>query len=64
MADVTMCNDWNCPYQDNCWRLLAPPNKPAQAYQDFEFDYNGFNNGTNEKGCDFYIAMDELELND
>ena len=61
MSDITMCNNWDCPNQDNCWRLLAPPDKLAQAYQDFKFDYDGFNSGTNEKGCDFYIATDELE---
>ena len=60
MADIIMCTDWDCPYQDNCWRLLAPPDKNRQSYQDFKFDYDGFNDGSNDKGCDFYIPMDEL----
>lgn len=60
MADITMCTDWGCPHQDNCWRLLAPPNKHAQAYGNFKFDYDGFNNGASEDGCGYYIAMDEL----
>lgn len=55
-----MCTDWDCPNQDNCWRLLAPPNKHKQSYQDFNFDYDGFNDGTNDVGCEYYIAMDEL----
>lgn len=55
-----MCTNHDCPMQDNCWRLLAPPDKIRQAYQDFKFDYDGFNDGTNDKGCDLYIAMDEL----
>ena len=57
-----MCTDFDCPFQDNCWRLLAPPDKLIQAYQDFKFDYEGFNDGTNEAGCDFYIPMDEMNF--
>lgn len=60
MADIIMCTNWDCPHQDDCWRLLAPPDKFHQYYQDFKFDYEGFERGTNEKGCDFYIPMDEL----
>lgn len=64
MADITMCQNWDCPHQDNCWRLLAPPELKGQKYQDFKFDYDGFENGENEKGCDHYIAMDELIFGD
>jgi len=60
MADITMCTNIDCPHQDNCWRLLAPPDLHIQAYQEFSFDYDGFENGTNERGCDFYIATDEI----
>jgi hypothetical protein len=61
MTDITMCQNFDCPMQDNCWRLLAPPDKVNQSYQTFEFDYDGFENGSNVNGCDFYIAMDELD---
>jgi hypothetical protein len=58
-----MCKDWDCPNQDNCWRLLAPPDLHKQAYQDFKFDYDAYETSDNENhGCDFYIAMDELEI--
>jgi len=63
MADITMCQDWNCPHQDNCWRLLAPPDELKQSYQDFKFDYEAYeHSGNNSNGCDFYIAMDELDF--
>mgnify|MGYP003625886593 FL=1 len=59
MSDITMCKNWDCPYQDNCWRLLAPPNLTNQAYQDFKFDYEAFEtNNPDGSGCDFYIDMD------
>lgn len=63
MADITMCKDWDCPNQDNCWRLWAPPDLHKQAYQDFKFDYEAYETSDNKNhGCDFYIAMDELEI--
>ena len=65
MSDITMCEDWDCPNQDTCWRLLAPPNKHKQAYQDFKFDYEYYeiNGDVNNKGCDFYISTEELTFN-
>ena len=59
MSDITMCQNWDCPYQDNCWRLLAPPELIGQAYQDFKFDYEAFESDNScGSGCDFYIDMD------
>jgi len=63
MPDITMCTNEDCPNHENCWRLLAPPSKFRQSYALFEFDYAGFEAGTNTIGCDYYIAMDELEFN-
>ena len=60
MADITMCKNWDCPMQDNCWRLLAPPNLMRQSYCDFKFDDADFESGG--VGCDSYIAMDELNF--
>lgn len=61
MSGITMCQDWDCPNQDSCWRLLAPPDKHAQSYQDFKFDYEAFeeNNDPKNSGCEFYINMEK-----
>ena len=62
MSDITMCNRDDCPNQDNCWRLNAPPDLIDQSYQLFYFDYDEFELDNNSNGCDFYIAMDELDF--
>ena len=62
MADIEMCARNDCPNQDNCWRLNAPPNIPNQYYKMFDFDYEAFESGDSKNGCDFYIAMDELDF--
>jgi len=55
MADITMCKRFDCPLQDNCWRLNAPPDLTKQSYQMFEIDMI-------EVECEFYIPQDELEF--
>lgn len=60
MTDITMCQNYDCPEQDNCWRLNAPPNKIRQSYAKFEFDYDLFESGG--IGCADYIPMDELKI--
>ena len=62
MADITMCTREDCPNQDNCWRLNAPANLHRQPYSLFDFDYEKFESGESKSGCDFYIAMDELNF--
>ena len=53
MADITMCTREDCPLQDSCWRLNAPPNLHRQSYQLFEIDMINIE-------CDNYIPQDEL----
>ena len=53
MAGITMCTRDDCPLQDNCWRLNAPPDKWWQSYQLFEIDMDKIE-------CENYIPQDEL----
>lgn len=32
MADITLCNDHECPMSDYCYRHEAPPNGQSQPY--------------------------------
>ena len=32
MADITMCNDKQCPLKDKCYRFTAPANPYRQSY--------------------------------
>ena len=57
MVDLTMCTDFDCPNQDSCWRLNAPPDLIAQSYQYFNFDYELFEH-TSDYQCEFYINME------
>jgi len=45
----------DCPHQDNCWRLNAPPDLHQQSYNVFVFNEETFE-------CDGYIPMDELSV--
>jgi len=56
MSDVTMCTFDDCPLQDNCWRLNAPPEKKGQKYHTFNIDLE-------EVVCNNYIPMDEIDFN-
>lgn len=60
MSDITMCQDYDCPNQYSCWRLLAPPDKYAQSYHDFKFNYELYEQG--EYQCEFYIDMYQLNF--
>ncbi|PHR55951.1 MAG: hypothetical protein COA43_14625 [Robiginitomaculum sp.] len=60
--DIAMCRDFDCPNQDSCWRLNAPPNLHHQSYCDFKFDYYAYEAGNYE--CKFYIDMTKLEFKD
>ena len=51
-----MCSREDCPNQDNCWRLNAPPDLINQSYQLFDFDYDKFERDNNSNGCDFYLC--------
>ena len=55
MADIIMCSRDDCPLQDNCWRLNAPPDTINQKYQMFEIDMV-------EVECVFYVPQDELDF--
>jgi hypothetical protein len=59
MADITMCQNHDCPIVDNCWRYSAPPDLKMQSYAEFVFDDDDFDRGGN--GCKYYIAMDVSE---
>lgn len=60
MPDITMCKNYNCPAQDTCWRLNAPPNKFRQSYASFSFDEDGFEeHGDFKKSCGFYIDSEQ-----
>jgi hypothetical protein len=59
MSDITMCTDQDCPMQDSCRRLNAPPDLHRQSYQDFKFNYDEFENNNNYQ-CEFYIDMQDI----
>ena len=32
MADITMCNDYECPQKERCYRFMANPSTFWQSY--------------------------------
>lgn len=40
MADITMCQNKECPLSKNCYRFTAKPNDYSQSYSDFKPVYN------------------------
>ena len=32
MPDITMCNDYECPQKERCYRFTAEPNPYRQSY--------------------------------
>ena len=56
MPDFTMCTNYDCPMQDSCLRLNAPPSRYSQPYQKFVFDEEAFEKDGDYQ-CDFYIEI-------
>jgi len=56
MADITMCNDDECPKKEYCYRFTAEPNPYRQAY----FMYSP----KQMDGCPEYVRNEEAEKRD
>lgn len=56
MADITMCNNANCPLSGNCYRKQAAPNKHWQSIQHFNFEV-----GIGGAECPSMIPMYKIE---
>ena len=54
MADITMCQNSQCPLFDSCYRAQAKPSQYRQSYAVFEGGEN----------CDSYIPAHNRELDD
>jgi hypothetical protein len=37
MPDISMCENYDCPLSNGCFRFLATPNPYGQSYAEFEF---------------------------
>ena len=53
MADITLCNNYDCPVKvrKNCLRATAIANLESQSFHEFVYD--------KKKGCDFFIEKGE-----
>jgi hypothetical protein len=38
MADISMCDNYNCPSNKYCYRFTATPNKYGQSYASFTLE--------------------------
>lgn len=38
MADITMCQNKDCPLKETCYRFKAIPSPYRQVYSDFKFE--------------------------
>jgi hypothetical protein len=56
MADITMCNDDECPKKEYCYRFTAKPNPYRQSY----FTYSP----KQMDGCPEYLCNEEAEKRD
>lgn len=52
MPDISMCQNEECPLRESCYRYLATPFIPRQAYADFK---------PNDKGeCSYYWPVKKI----
>jgi hypothetical protein len=49
-----MCQNYDCGYQDSCWRLNAPPKLKLQAYDTFK---PNLDEDEEIDGCDFFMEF-------
>jgi hypothetical protein len=51
MPDITMCDNWNCPSQNECYRFIAEPDM-YQSYAYFEIEEG-------ENKCEYFWPLYE-----
>ena len=56
MADISMCQNTECPSRLECYRFTAKPNPWRQAYMDFKVLDGG-------DKCDSFTSNGEQEAN-
>lgn len=56
MADITMCDDNNCPLRESCYRFNAPVNEWRQSY------FAESPNKNNDDKCpEYWFRKDDTE---
>lgn len=56
MADISMCDNQDCPLRTMCYRFTATPNPYRQAYADFKYSFT-----KTGIGCDSFWDNKEYE---
>ena len=61
MADITMCQNRECRFADNCYRFCAEPNEKWQSYADYRCVQVESANSAVEYFCPGFIPISIME---